>query len=353
LGGILPAAYYSTEMLTAIDDLIARSPHRDLGGELYPNGQLIVAYRGERKQSENLTEDGKNSQPWACQQSLSLASDPKPQRQARGQKGITSYGKRMVTSGAALFERFFRRTDLTFGTATLPALTHEQMVLVARSWPDITRRFFEEVKRESKRNGLTDWELVFVVEVQIERWYKTGELALHLHWLCPGRSGRRVPWAITPKRVTEIWSRILSSVVGQEVDCSAAIRLEVPRGSLRRELGKYLSKGCAVIRQVIASGQGDLLPPAWWGASSSLKHSVFENTISLDSAISWALLDRQEELRESGRASVLHHFIDDVSQPSTVDERARWWVGASFYFNHDWQEINSFLRSLSRELILG
>jgi hypothetical protein len=259
----------------------------------------------------------------------------------------------MVKSAAALFERFFRRTDLTFGTVTLPRLNRREMRLVARAWPKITRRFFEELKREALRNGLLDWELVFVTEIQIQRWYRSGEVALHLHFLCPGRRHRHAPWVLTPQRVTEIWSRVLSSAIGRPVDCRAAIRLEAPRGSLQNELGKYLSKGCSVIREVVAAGLGDLLPSAWWGAASSTKRSVHANKYRVGSKAAWALLDQAEKLRESKIATFRHCFIDDVSQPSAVDERARWWVGASFYFKLGWRELVEFFRDLERQAILA
>lgn len=339
-------------MLAAIESLIARSPHRVMSAEVWPNGQVIVAYRGQREQSEKLNSDDNPSEAWACQQSLTLASGPETQRKARGHGGITRYGTRVVESAASLFERFFRRTDLTFGTATLPNLSPEEMCMVAQDWSDLTRRFFEELKREALRNGVVDWELIFVTEIQIQRWYRTGEVALHLHWLCPGRPHRRAPWSLTPKRVAEIWARLLSRVIGRSVTCPAAIRLEVPRGSLKQELGKYLSKGCAVIREVVAAGKGDQLPSAWWGGASSTKRSVHANKYRTSPNVAWSLLDQAEKLRTERKATFFHCFIDDISQPSAVDERARWWVGTSFFFKLGWRELAQLLKNLEHQAIL-
>lgn len=340
-------------MLAVIESLIARSPHREMSVEVWPNGQAIVAYRGPREQSEKLNRDDKDSAAWACQQSLTLATDPETQRKPRGHGGITRYGTRMVESAAALFEDIFRRTDLTFGTATLPRLTRHEMTLVARDWPEITRRFFEELKREARRNGLADWELVYVTEIQIQRWLRSREVALHLHWLCPGRNGRRSTWALTPKRVTAIWERVLSRAIGRSVACPVAIRLEVPRGSLQNELGKYLSKGCKVIGEIIAAGLGDLLPPSWWGGASSTKRSVHKNKCRVGTKAAWALLDRIDQLRKDRIATAYHCFIDDISQPSAVDDRARWWVATSLFFKLGWRELKDFFRNLEREMILA
>ncbi len=340
-------------MLAVIESLIARSPHREMSVEVWPSGKASVAYRGQREPSAKLNRDDKDSATWACQQSLTLASGPEKQRKPRGHGGITRYGGEMVKSAAALFERFFRRTDLTFGTATLPRLTRHEMTMVARDWPEITRRFFEELKREARRNGLRDWELVYVTEIQIQRWERSREVALHLHFLSPGRNGRHSPWVLTPKRVTAIWERVLSRAIGRSVACPAAIRLEGPRGSLQNELGKYLSKGCKVIREVIAAGLGDLLPPSWWGGASSTKRSVHANKYRVGSKAAWALLDQAEKLRDSKIATFRHCFIDDPSQPSAVDDRARWWVGASFYFKLGWRELIEFFRDLERQAILA
>lgn len=212
---------------------------------------------------------------------LSVATiSHKSPRKRRGLGGITSFGKRMVRSGAAILESEYGRECLTFGTATLPALTDEEFQAVCSSWAEVVRQFFQELTRELERRGVpTDY--VHVTEIQEGRFERNGDVGLHLHWLSPGKASRYDHWALAPHEFRDLWARILKNVIGRDVDCSAATRVETPRSSLLQELGKYMSKGVSVIQSVIKAGKESQLPSAWWGASKFLKSEVKTSIVEI------------------------------------------------------------------------
>lgn len=320
-------------------------PLKGLTGKIYPDGRISLAYRGLGRPRRSSRETGDRPHR-ACQQSLTHASAPGKGYKPRGQKGITSYGRRMVRCCAALLERATSRVNLTFGTATLPALPLSDLLLVLSQWAIVVNRFVEELSRVYGRSGL-EWSCIHVTEIQPRRWERSGEVALHLHWLCPGRANRRAKWAISPKQVAAIWARVLTNILGYTPDCGAAIRLETPRGSVVRELGKYLSKGCQCVAQVVRAGLADLLPSAWWGGTRKLKAAVESSVVWLDRDQSLALLDQQDELRAAKLAWVLHHFVDRHDAANLQPGDRRFWVGATIGFSRDIALDPAFIQSLT------
>ncbi|HEY9834966.1 MAG TPA: hypothetical protein V6D26_30720, partial [Stenomitos sp.] len=103
----------------------------------------------------------------------------------RGGRGITPFGKRMVRSAAVLMEeRYAGRIGL--GTCTLPDLPESEMATIRESWPEITRKFFQEVQRELRRKGQPVVYL-YCSEIQPERFCETRQVVPHLHFLYVGR----------------------------------------------------------------------------------------------------------------------------------------------------------------------
>lgn len=333
-------------MVTVFDQSAKPTPRplKGLTSKIYPSGRISSAYRGLGRPRRSSRETGDRPHR-ACQQSLTHASAPSKVSKPRGQKGITSYGQKMVEECAVLLERAINQVNLTFGTATLPALPKGDMELVDSQWSIVVNRFFEELSREYGRSGIF-WSCVHVTEIQPRRWERSGEVALHLHWLCPGRANRRAKWAISPKQVAAIWARVLANVLGYTPDCGAAIRLETPRGSVRRELCKYLSKGCKCVAQVVRAGLGHLLPSAWWGGTRKLKAAVEPSVIWLNAEETWKLLDLLPGLRAAGLVWYQHHFIDRHDAANLQPGDRRFWVGATTRPNCDPALVPSWLQNL-------
>lgn len=223
---------------------------------------------------------------------LSVASiSHKPERKQRGINGITSFGKRMVRSSLAIMERKYTRDCLTLGTCTLPAMTDDEFQTICGNWSEVVRQFFQELTRELIRKGLNK-DYVQVTEIQERRFTTYGDVGLHLHWVIQGRASRLGGWAFHPTEIREIWNRILSNMLKRDVIDQATTRIEKPRTSLCQEMGKYLSKGVAIIQAVIKAGKQHLIPSAWWGAAKPLKTQVKSEIIEV-SGLAALWLDRQ------------------------------------------------------------
>jgi hypothetical protein len=296
----------------------SREPEVDLDGErlfelaqkLEAAGLETQAYQVGQAAGNAIANEGEGE---GEAMGLSVASNS-PNRPRKGLKGITSRGKRMVRSCAAILEDKYGRECITFGTATLPPLLVEEIIMVCHGWSELTRQFFKEVGRLLERRGLST-EYLCVTEIQEKRFDRWGQVMPHLHWLMQGRLNRRSHWLILPAEIQAIWQRLLSNLLGRLVDCSAATRIEKPRKSLRAELGKYLSKGGSVIKKIIDAGKADLLPSAYYNASQSLKREVKEAIVILSGDACLNFIDSLESLQREGLLKyrkIMHKFEDGL-----------------------------------------
>ena len=198
-------------------------------------------------------------------------------RSPRGSKGATQHQKDMITSGLAILETKFSRKCLTFGTATLPLMTESEQSIVCKSWSKIANRFMQEITRLLDSKGLSN-EYLFVTEIQEKRYRNYGNVAPHLHWIMQGRKNKNEGWYIKPCEIKVIWERILENVLDRKINGSTATRIEQPKKSLKAEMGKYLSKGSSICKQIINDGKGDLLPSSYMGCSKTLKAEIAKET---------------------------------------------------------------------------
>ncbi len=231
----------------------------------------------------------------------------KKKKAKRGSKGISSNAKRLVRSSLAMLEKQFGRGCLSFGTATLPPMQEHELEKVCQDWSNITRKFFQEIKRLLDRRGLSQ-EYVQVTEIQEKRYLAWGQVCPHLHWIMQGRQNSRSHWAITPDEIRSLWERILSNCLGHPIDGKAATRIEKPKKSLAVELGKYMSKGGKLIKQIAASDKGHLLPTSYWGSTRGLKKQVREAIKIIFGDECEAFIDSLESLKSEGLASYIHIF---------------------------------------------
>jgi hypothetical protein len=258
----------------------------------------------------------------------------------KGRKGITTHGKDMARDMCSLLERKYDRRCLSFGTATIPSLPDDDLYKVQLHWPEICNRFFEEMARHFKRRGLS-FEYVYCNEIQPKRWLARREVGLHMHWLCVGRSNPWEDWVISPPEVAAIWAKVLARFLRYKPDTSKATRVEMPRKSVKRELGKYLSKGCKVVQEIVEAGLGDRLPNAWWGGLTALKREVWANTFVFDSLVAEAIQSRLEEMVAAGLCTVSHVYRE--FKDKTI------WVATVIYWRADYDVILGYLRNLESE----
>jgi len=329
-----------------------QKPQRQLGIKVWPDNSATLAYFGPRSPKRVIDRpiDPSTDEADAIAP-LGLSSETKSRiakgktTEPKGRKGITSYGKKMVRNMVCLLEQMFSRRCLSFGTATLPPMSASDMAKVQHCWAIIVNRFFEELARHFKRAG-QDFLYVHCTEIQPRRWLARREVGLHIHWLCGGRPSVDSEWTISPREVAAIWARVLGRVLGYEPDTSKATRVEVPKKSVKRELTKYLSKGCSVIKQIIDAGLGDRLPNAWWGGLTALKRKVLKSVVVLGSRFAEPILSNLEGWREARICNFSHIFrtATGISTDSGL------WVATALYFHVDyWPFAYLFSRYSSPE----
>jgi hypothetical protein len=217
----------------------------------------------------------------------------------RGLKGITSRQRRQVKSAGVLLEKKYGRENLSFLTLTLPADSEGNLVSWNSNFGEITRQTVQELRRELIRQGLPG-EIIGVVEIQEGRLERLGELALHLHLIFAGRKNAWSPWAIDKVWIRDLWNRQLEMVVGMPFFGDATTRIEKPRKSLQKELGKYLSKGARVIARVVDLGLQDQLPHFWVTVSLTLRRLVNSNIVAIVGKEVTNIWDRRRQLESLG-----------------------------------------------------
>lgn len=224
----------------------------------------------------------------------------RPQRKIRrGLKGITSRQRRLVKSAGVLLEKKYGRENFSFLTLTLPADSGGNLISWNSNFGEITRQTVQELRRELIRQGLPG-EIIGVVEIQEGRLERVGELALHLHLIFAGRKNAWSPWAIDKVWIRDLWNRQLEMVVGMPFFGDATTRIEKPRKSLQKELGKYLSKGSRVIARVVDLGLQDQLPHSWVTVSLTLRRLVNSNIVAIVGKEVTNIWDRRRQLESLG-----------------------------------------------------
>ena len=221
--------------------------------------------------------------------------------QRRGSKGITTKGKRMVRCCCALLEKHYSKNRLSFLTATLPAFaSSDELKLICSVWHELIRQFVQELKRILIRRGYSD-DMVYVTEIQEDRYMNLGEVAPHLHLIFVGKKHRfQKGYSIHYSEVRRLWERLLGNFIGRLVTCLAATRVERPRKSLQGEMSSYLSKGGEIIEKIIADEKAEFLPASWYGANNSLKALVKAETEILRGDQAEQFIDNLENMKQLG-----------------------------------------------------
>lgn len=224
----------------------------------------------------------------------------KPNRPRRGLKGLTSRNKRYIKSAYTLLEKRLGKKCLQWGCASLPPMPEHELELISANWAKICKKFFQEITRELERKGLCK-DFLFVTEIQEGRFEKYGSVCLHLHWVCQSRPNAFTQdWAIDQHKITAIWERMLSNVLGREVNAKYATKVKVPNKSLQAELGKYMSKGGKLIKKIVSQGLERFLPTAYVGMSQALRKSVTEAIVTITGDKAYAFMDSLSDRQSKG-----------------------------------------------------
>lgn len=207
-----------------------------------------------------------------------------PNRAKRGSNGITREAARNVRNAAFLLQERYGRKRLTFATLTLPAVSPEESQSLALGWHTIVKGLVKEIRRDLERHRLPPV-VVGVTEIQPERTDRDQVLGLHLHLVWVGRANFG-SWAITTKRIDELWQRQLERTLQRSVTVKSACNLQMVRRSASGYLGKYMSKGAKTVSAVKETMLGTTLPSAWYTMTRSLLYWIRQRIVSDPEVIS-------------------------------------------------------------------
>lgn len=195
-----------------------------------------------------------------------------------GRKGITRSGARTVRQAAHLMQEKWGIGRLTFATVTVPNLPIDEMSIVHQCWNEVVERYRLLIRRELEKHDLPT-HVLSVSEIQEKRYKKSGVPVLHLHSVWVGREPYG-GWGISTEVHDEIWRKAISVAIPTVgVSFKSAANLQQVHSSAGGYLGKYMTKGTAVVRSMVEDGFEGWLPRQWWNASRELTQWVKAETV--------------------------------------------------------------------------
>jgi len=255
---------------------IAESHRRYVSLVLYPGGDFSIYVPKRVEISDPKHPAGDNAL-------MGLSTDAnlhKAEKLERGALGLSSFAKKMIRSGAALMEKRYGHSNISFLTLTCPFVEQSEIQSFNGGLSKITNRFIQGLTRHLEGAGGLD-EYVYCIEPQSRG-------AMHIHLLFIGRvmTKRKTskyiaegPWLISPSQIDSLWKRTLQNEGFKDVDVKAACNVQAVKKSAVSYMSKYLSKGPKA-EDGDRAPQYEGHPSAWWGCSYSLKNAIKEATIS-------------------------------------------------------------------------
>lgn len=199
-----------------------------------------------------------------------------PPARMYGDRGVTSYGKRMIRAASAVLARIKAREKLSFATLTLPEMSEDDSRRVMANWGRIVQVYLQSIRRHFAKRGL-EFRYVSVTEIQIKRFRKSTGSCLHLHLLFVG--SRAGVWIITPAALRYYWKKSISSFVDGRYIFSNAENIKSVTGNAGGYLAKYLSKGPGSVEALRSRFPLCPVPAQWWSVSSEIRSLVRAATI--------------------------------------------------------------------------
>lgn len=202
-----------------------------------------------------------------------------------GTKGITNYGKRLVSNVSKILERKYGVKNIGFCTLTLPKLTRRQLEVLNENWADVVERYFKELNRFTERRTNKPLEYVAVFEIQEKRFKRTGQSYPHIHYIYPCKIGKKKDWLVSANKKREIWQRILKNFFNlhnlrlkETQSFKASVDCQVVRKSVGGYLCKYLTKGGSLLEEIQKT---NVLPKQWWTASKRVKQMFRDSIVTI------------------------------------------------------------------------
>ncbi len=260
-------------------------------------------------------DDGDYSNYYNCESNLSVPLfivSPKSSQRSRGKygkHGITGYGRRVVKNSCILLEQRYSRKRLGFITCSLPSFSEEIQRALNANWGEVTRRFYQKLKRKAKERG-REFIYVGVTEIQEKRFAKYGVPCPHLHFVYLCRDSPKSKflfstfdyWTAWNKSLLEVINLVLPNLCMDAITATGSCHGQLIQKSAAGYLGKYISKGSQVLEDMAEQGWEEF-PRQWWTASQSVKKLFKESLVRLRSNQCKALFFNLEEYLEAGHVT--------------------------------------------------
>lgn len=205
------------------------------------------------------------------------AKSSRAQRGSYGKHGITRFGKKFLRNSCILLQERYGRSRLGLVTATIPAVDPETCRAVIRNWSDITRRFYQKLRRICQERGAR-FIYAGCTEIQEQRFEDTGLAVPHLHAVYVSKRARSDDYLFSTRDAYEAWNDSVNEVlllrgyraimgVGTH---KGSVKLEAIYDTAAHYIGKYMSKGAKVCQAMKDKGYEDF-PKQWWTACMHTK----------------------------------------------------------------------------------
>lgn len=236
-------------------------------------------------------------------QSVEFSPSPPPSRKKL--ESMTKNMARNIRQGVYLLEQMYSKDTLSFLTLTLPNLCAEDLGKCCERWDYLVDQILKWLRKRLAKFDI-EFEYVYCTEIQSKRLHSRGEYAPHLHCVFRGRSGRKAPWAISPKQVRQAWKSIISGVVGHaDFKSDSLENIQRIKYSATRYLSKYLSKGNCCLPQGVGDEYARNLRTQWGGMARSISQAIKRATTRVTGShpidnLASDILRRMDELVNNG-----------------------------------------------------
>lgn len=247
-----------------------------------------------------------------------------PGRKARGSKGLTRYGAKMLRNGCCLIERSSPKHTVSFGTLTVPEFDHQTLLHFMEELPQILRVFFQRLSRALVRENLPG-EVCYVIELHPKREDSAGIPWPHVHCVFQGKRRQfDKQWAITPKEFGKIWKEVVCHRLPETGKTwrKSHWNLTCVMKSVEGYMAKYLSKGASRAQAKHDETASEFRISSWWGAVGGIKKRIARGRTILRTDDCLGLIDTWHD--ESTRHEILYY--NDIYM--SVEGRRLWLGGA-------------------------
>ena len=224
---------------------------------------------------------------------------------------------------------------------TLASLLDEDYedLKVSGKWPVFQRAYADLWTRYLKAYG-DEGLVVGVVEIGKERTQRTGHPMPHIHGCMTGwgKRDRQGRWLIRPDVADQILHQACEAAGLPSRHRPAASTVQRVKGTVRKYLSKYLSKGTDLEGLSLADGWENLIPHQWWFRSTAAKALRCGHMWRLPPAFAAFVTQQRHRLEALGLGMarlVVLRKLQSKTRTSSVD-------GVFFY----WQTVENLRQGL-------